>query len=425
MKLTLINKNRGPLTKIIRYQDGRILKDGSKCWLNQGKAKQVDTSLEKMAQWLRKLRPGQALIHGINGHKQIKIVSEKKYSGQADTIPRTKKHFSFVNGEGSAFFDHDPKPGHKAYSRKAFLEILSEVFPAIADMGSVWTPSTSSCIFKGGQQLVGQDGGMHIYFAVKNATDLPRFSEVLFKRLWIAGHGYIFITKDGKQLERTIFDQAVFSPERLDFVAGAVCRDGLEQRLPDPVYTPGNVLDTSLLPDLTEEEETQYQRLIEQAKEKARPAQETIRQEYVEQEAGKLVEASDGKLDIDKARAIIKARQNHVLEDDDILYFAQLKGHGVSVSEVLNARDQYHCNHWPILWNRNMTAVVGPRPGFIGMKVLTQLSIALLMAQQNIRSADLRRRLLTMMKSCRICSNVLQQIAGYHLSRKRWQCWHN
>jgi hypothetical protein len=36
-------------------------------------------------------------------------------------------------------------------------------------------------------------------------------------------------------LVRSIFDASVFSPERLDFVAGANCVD-CEQRRPQPVY---------------------------------------------------------------------------------------------------------------------------------------------------------------------------------------------
>lgn len=37
---------------------------------------------------------------------------------------------------------------------------------------------------------------------------------------------------------RNIFDAVVFSPERLDFVAGAACVDCV-QKLPDPVYRVG------------------------------------------------------------------------------------------------------------------------------------------------------------------------------------------
>lgn len=337
MILTLVEKNKGPLTKIIRLDgNGGIEKDSSECWLNEGKATQIDTTLEKLAKLLRKLKQNQALIHGINGHKQINILSKKKYTGQANTITRTKEHFSFVKGEGSAFFDHDPKPGQKAYSNEDFMRIMAEVFPAISGMANVCTPSTSSCIYKDGEQLVGQEDGMHIYFAVKDATDLPRFSKVLLKRLWLAGHGYIFITKDGKQLERTIFDKAVFSPERLDFVAGAVCKDGLEQRLPDPVYTPGNVLDTSLLKDLTEDEEVKYQRLVDEAKGKSLTEAVRIRGQYVMVEVEKLIKAGIPQAD---AKRIIEKRIGGDLIEGDNLYFDRVGK--TTVKQVLKDPEKF------------------------------------------------------------------------------------
>lgn len=318
MKLTLVEKSNGPLTKTIHYQDGGIKKDSSECWLSEGKVTQLDTTLEKMSEGLRKLKSNQALIHGINGHRQVKILSEKKYTGQADTITRTRKHFSYPEGEGSAFFDHDPKPGQKSCTKEQFIETLAGVFLEIGEMGHIWTPSTSSCIYKDGKELIGQEGGMHIYFAVKNAPDLPRFSEVLCKRLWLAGHGYIFITKDGKQLERTIFDKAVFSPERLDFVAGADCKDGLEQRLPDPIYTPGNILDTSLLPDLTGEEESEYKRLVDEVKRKTAREAGRIREEYVQVEVEKLIKEGTSRTD---AKRIVETRIGGNLLEGDILFF--------------------------------------------------------------------------------------------------------
>lgn len=331
MKLTLVEKENGPLSKIIRYKGGGIEKDSSECWLSEGKAIQYDTNLKKLAQGLRKVKPNQALIHGINGHKQINILSERKYTAQADTITRTKEHFTFVKGEGSAFFDHDPKPGQKAYPKDTFLEIMADIFPAIETMANVWTPSTSSCIYKDDKELVGLNGGFHLYFAVKNATDLPRFSEVLFKRLWLAGHGYIFVTRDGKLLERTIFDTAVFSPERLDFVAGAVCKDGLVQRLPAPVYTPGNVLDTSLLKDLTEKEEQQHERLVAEAKGEMSGESEKVRKEYVKDEVKKLVKAGTSQTE---AQRIVEQRIGGDLAGDDVLYFD--RAGKVTIEQILN-----------------------------------------------------------------------------------------
>lgn len=331
MRLTVVTKTNGSLTKTLSLQKGHIVKDSSECWLNDGTATQVDTTLEEFSKNLRKLKPNQTLIHGVNGHKSINIVSERHFKGTPDTISRTKKYFRFVEGEGSAFFDHDPKPGQPVLTYKKFIYVLSKVFPEIGEMAYVWTPSTSACIYKDGEELVGSDGGFHIYFAVKDATDLPRFSGVLFKRLWLAGHGYIFITKDGKQLPRTIFDKAVFSPERLDFVAGAICRDGLKQKLPDPVYIAGYALDTTLLSGLTENEEREYLRLIEKTKKQTAPKAEAIRGRYVKAEVDKLIQGGAAKV---KARQIVGQRIGGDLISGDVLCFDRLEN--VTVDDVLN-----------------------------------------------------------------------------------------
>ena len=60
----------------------------------------------------------------------------------------------------------------------------------------------------------------------------------------------------------SIVDLAVGSPERLDFVAGAVCENDLVQKLPEPVFKNGALRDTEKLLDLTDEEERKYQGIL-------------------------------------------------------------------------------------------------------------------------------------------------------------------
>lgn len=336
MRLTSIEKADGPLTKIISLRDGKVFKDASQCYLTRGRADQHEIILSDLPTLLRGLKHNQALVHGVSGHTSINILSERLFSGQPGTVTRTKDYFHFVDGEGSAFFDHDPKLGQPALSREDFIRTLSKVCPAIGSIGHVWTPSTSSCLYHGEQELVGLKAGMHIYFAVKDATDLSRFSEVLFKRLWLAGHGYIFITKDGSQLPRTIFDKAVFSPERLDFCAGALCKDGLEQRLPDPVYVAGDILDTSLLPDLTAEEEKEFRQLVTGAKKATGGEANKIRQQYVKTEVEKLVVSGTPEK---KAQTIIEHRLGGDLAGEDLLQFDRLGT--VRVADVLANPEKY------------------------------------------------------------------------------------
>lgn len=339
LKFTLITKSNGPLTKIIRYQDGKPVKDLSECWLSEGTSQEVTTSLKGFAESLRSCKPNQALIHGISGHKEVKIVSERNFKGQCGTITRTKKSFGYPRKNALTLFDYDVKPGIEPLSHDAWLKTMSSAVPGFEQAGYVVTPSTSACIYdKDGHLLAGDGYGFHHYVIVQNSADIPRFNDVLFKRLWLAGYGYIFVSRSGAQLERTIYDQFVMSPERLDFVAGAVCRDGLEQRLPDPVYVAGAVLDTTLLPSLSKSEEAGFKRLVEQAKQDTRDEADTVRAEYLKTEVPRL--AKRLKVSQEEARKILSKRVCGTLSSNDILEFDN--GGFVSARDILKDPKKYH-----------------------------------------------------------------------------------
>ena len=359
ISFTLMIKSKGILTKMIKRDDqGQIHKDSTECWMSRGQATQNTLTIEKFAERMGQQKNNQAITHGICEHAKAVIVSKARLNQvqrnrKADSLPvitRTKDNFNYPAGAGLLLLDHDKARDNavaqddkalKAYTPKELIAIITEFFPELLPASWVSTFSTSACIYdsKTGKELRGQGAGFHQYLFPKHTRDIPRFLKVLGQRLVLAGYGRIEISRSGSLLERTLVDLLVGSPERLDFIAGAVCDPGLEQRLPKPEYQPGALLDTEKLPDLTEDEEKQYQETIQELKELARPGQDKIKSEYVEQEAEKLVKESNGKLDMDIARGAVKERQNHVLNDDDRLHFAHKKK-PVSVAEVLdNGRD--------------------------------------------------------------------------------------
>src|SRR5208337_4054061 len=99
--------------------------------------------------------------------------------------------------------------------------------------------------------------GFHIYNAVTDASDIPRFGRVLFKRLWLADYGYIAISRAGTFQVRSIIDASIYSPEKLDFVGRPVVGDGLVYSNFKVGYKSksGGYLDTRMLPDLSMDEE--------------------------------------------------------------------------------------------------------------------------------------------------------------------------
>lgn len=127
------------------------------------------------------------------------------------------------------------------------VETIRGAVPGLSDAAMLWWPSASShiCDRTTGEDLTGLRG-QRLYLMVRDAADIPRAGAALADRLWAAGHGRVVPSAAGTPLERCPVDTAVWQPERLDFAAGAICMDGLEQRRGAPVLIPGTtgIVDT-------------------------------------------------------------------------------------------------------------------------------------------------------------------------------------
>jgi P4 family phage/plasmid primase-like protien len=357
ISFTLFSKDKGILTKRMKLADGRLEKDASECRMNAGQAETITLAPAQFGTFLQGLKSHQAIAHGICGHSKTLIVSKAKESGATTAnglpvIARTNEHFRYSEGPGLLMLDHDKARDNAvalddkaltAYTPDRLIEIISSFFPEIIHAAHVWACSTSSCIYntETNEELRGKGAGFHLYLFLKNAVDAPRFLKVLGKRLFLAGYGRVEISRAGSLLERTLADLLVGSPERLDFVAGAVCDKRLEQRRPEPEYHSGGLLDTAKLPDLSTEEEAAYQEIVRQLKEKAQPTQETIKATYLEQEAEKLASSSGGAISLEQARETVRTRQSHVLADVDLLHFGHLK-EPVSVALLLEHGPEFN-----------------------------------------------------------------------------------
>lgn len=357
---SVATKSNGPLTKIMRLDPdtGMVVKDGSECWMAEGTLKTESfKSYKQFANGLRRLKPNQCLVHGTSAYDLADVttigkLAQVKKNRPADALPiiaRSKEHIKYPDGPALMMFDHDKARDNsiaendsapKSYRTAELMKLLSTIMPEIANAGYVSTPSTSACISdKDGNELRGEGSGSHIYIIVENGRDIPRFLKVLGKWLLLAGYGRVEISRAGTLLFRTLIDLLVGSPERLDFAAGAICKDGLVQKLPVPIIHDGNHLNTALLLDLSPDEELDYNATIERLTELARPSQAIIQEQYVDQETLKL--SAEKNISIDAAKQIVLSRQNRVLTDNDLLYFSHLNGKAVTVADVLNAPASY------------------------------------------------------------------------------------
>ena len=257
-------------------------------------------------------------------------------------VDRSAATLKYVSGLAIGTIDHDPNTGSR-YSFKTPYDLWEELVrlfpPAFEDAAHGSYFSSSSFIHGPDGSKYSEAKGHHTAFAVEEALDLPRFSEALFKRLWLLGYGYIAITKSGLMLPRTIFDPKVLEPQQPLFAGGADCRDGITQRRPDLVVSGGGYVKTTAVASLSEDENRTFERMVKQAKAERAAEAKKVAITYKKAAVATLVEQG-----ISQQRAIrtVESRIGGTLSGADVLDFSE---HGpVTVAAVLADPDRYdHC----------------------------------------------------------------------------------
>jgi len=343
IKISRYTKDSGPLTKVMRLVDGVLVKDGSGCRMNRGTVEQCSiSSMSELAYLLQSLGLNQAVSLGVTDSDSVKTITTRdKEAG--DAISRTKRHIRFRPNE-PAFMLWDLDQSHdnavyadakagKDYQPERVMEIVADFFPQIRHASWLMRSSTSAGIYdRSGKLLKGEGAGFHIYLPVRDGSDIPRFIEVMGKRLFLAGYGRIEFSRSGHMLVRTLIDLLVGSPERLVFEAGALCEDGLVQRLPAPCINEGEVLDTRLLPSLSADESRQFEDAVSVLKTRASPVQAKISAQYIETETERLMASRS--CSHAEAEKIVRSRQSLQLADEDFLFFQHARA-PVSVQDTL------------------------------------------------------------------------------------------
>ncbi len=351
-RFTTVNPAR--LSKAFLLQDGGLVKSPGGNMVNGEVQTMSFESLADFAALLPTLTPAQALAYGTCPHDQARIVTAAKVDaapkGDLPTLSRTRDHFRYPDVPGLLMVDYDPPKKTDPLSPEQLREALYGVWPALEHAPHVLRPSASSYIYnnESGECLKGQ-GGLRVWVLVSDAQDIPRAGAVLFKRLWLAGYGRIDVSRAGSLLLRTLVDDAVWQPERLDFCGGAACTAPLEQRLPDPQTFNANAepLDTrAALPDLTEAEEREFQTLVSQARVDARPRASEQHAIWIEDRvksalAGQELEPIEREKRVAQLRETLQqaARKRILLGDFELL---PDRGDPVTVGELLDHPEKWH-----------------------------------------------------------------------------------
>jgi len=110
-------------------------------------------------------------------------------------------------------------------------DLLIEVIPGLADAPMAWATSSSSCVYRNGEELVGVSG-QRFYVLLQRGIDVEAFVDALKVGLANRRLVWCLVSSSGQRLVRYPLDFAVFQPERLDFAAPPKLSGGLESRPP-------------------------------------------------------------------------------------------------------------------------------------------------------------------------------------------------
>lgn len=311
--------------------------------MTSGTAQQVRMDFPEFGKCLADADERTAFGYGLYDEAfgdQVKITVKGKENESKRVLSRTRKYFEYRRTPGIAMHDHDPHPRGQSVTPDELQRILAGILPGFRDAARWTRGSLSSGVHRpDGQPQSGK--GFHLYTPVLDASDIPRFGEVLFKRLWLKGNGYIASSAAGTFLTRAILDSTVYSPERLDFTGKPVVGEGLIRTPPEAVYKDGGYLDTRLLPNLSSDEEWKFKELVAEAKRQAEPDRAATRAGWVEKQVKRMVER--GVPENQARTALERLAKDGVkfdLYSDFILDFPN-EG-AVSVGEVLKNPGEYN-----------------------------------------------------------------------------------
>lgn len=275
------------------------------------------------------------------------IVTKARAPERPTALTRTAKDFGFPNNtKGVIVLDYDTTPDRPALSQNELWSLLTSIAPEVTKAGVLWWSSSSSYVFNDDEQIFGLRG-QRLYMMVADIGDTERVGDILAKRLWLGGHGYIAVSSSGQRLERTVFDAAMFQPARLDFAGGAECKAPLVQKRGRPVVlSDGGWLNTTTaFVELTPAEEMLYVGLVSAAKAQAANAASEARERWKAARRDTAVQkfTASGMLLVeasDRVERSLAAALGGVLLGDFDIHMAD--GSVASVGTILDNRERFH-----------------------------------------------------------------------------------
>lgn len=333
-KLCVITSTREHLCKEFFIDENRQIDKKSHGVMSEGSIESFDLNLTELKRAIKSLNNEEALCIGSR-KPEFEAISSLTTSSKVvdgETIARSKNYFEFNDAPAFMVLDYDEKDLTPSELHRKLLELV----PEFEGVGMLIVPSSSAGVyFSRDTQPTEIKSSCHIYMIAEKGSCIPEIGEFIKYRAWEAGLGFIKISKAGSVLERHIFDDAVYSPERLVFDAPPLLGKGLSQVPRQIIQIEGGMADSSVL-KITDAERIELESLINDAKLKAKPECDEIKSKIKKNEVEKLTTA--GKT-VAEAEKIIEQRFEGVLTDSNKL---RSRKHGVvTVGEILANPDKF------------------------------------------------------------------------------------
>ena len=337
------------LGKVFTLHEGQLKKTVASNMCEGTYEVKTFTSREVLADLLQTIGTNQAISTSLPRTDELTgRLLTAALAAAAGCLARTKLDFVFRKVAGLLVLDYDPAKGQPVLTGDELWAWVLLICPAVANAGVVWWCSSSSHIVGPAGELQGLRG-QRLYILIQDISDTERAGQVIADRCWLNGSGRVEVSTSGSRLFRTLWDGAMHQPARLDFVGGAICEPPLSQDRGEPVLMGGTGwLDTrSALPDLTVAEQTELERLKNDAREKAQLQADENREKWlaarINEEARRLMQG-DKKMPkdaaIDQARRQLEAAVSGTLFGGFRIPLAD--GQSVTVSDVLDNWQQWH-----------------------------------------------------------------------------------
>ncbi len=343
-KLTIFqNSNGRPLSKSFSL-NGKSLKSERMPVMSVGSYQTLEfDSIEDFADALLRGSTDQAICFGVCRHfKKGKIAAKdiiENGNAPEGAIERSGSNFVFDNGPGFLFLDFDMLPGFEHRRPEHLEEILAKVVPWLARVKHFYIPSASSEIYiPGFGEPISKKFSYHAYWLIEDASFVPAAGRACFASLVEAGHGHIVPSKSGIPLLRTLIDDAVWQPERLDFAFGAHLGRGLQQRR-QPQWIDGAAsLEPADIPKIDYDKWRTESKTIAALKRTAEPTCAEIRRSWLSERVNDAVSRG---MPADEARQTY-GRAATAMELTERIALHLVDGSAATVADLLDNPERYH-----------------------------------------------------------------------------------